>query len=115
MLAKRGPSVNIAVRFTQLLDFVELGEPPRVSAEAGDLHVLYAVVHHDSMAKGATHLGLSQPAISSSIANLEVSSARAFLIATRAGSSRRYSRVHCSSMDTPRSMNYSRAWGKFSS
>ncbi len=36
-----------------------------------DLHILSTVVHWGSMAKGATHLGMSQPAVSEAIANLE--------------------------------------------
>jgi DNA-binding transcriptional LysR family regulator len=36
-----------------------------------DLHVLSTVVHCGSMAKGARQLGLSQPAVSGAIANLE--------------------------------------------
>lgn len=36
-----------------------------------DLHILLAVVQWGSMAKGATHLGMSQPAVSEAIANLE--------------------------------------------
>src|SRR5215216_7929122 len=36
-----------------------------------DLHILFAVVRWGSMAKGATHLGMSQPAVSEAIANLE--------------------------------------------
>ena len=36
-----------------------------------DLHILATVVHWGSMARGATHLGMSQPAVSEAIANLE--------------------------------------------
>jgi DNA-binding transcriptional LysR family regulator len=36
-----------------------------------DLHILFTVVHWGSMAKGAAHLGMSQPAVSESIASLE--------------------------------------------
>jgi DNA-binding transcriptional LysR family regulator len=36
-----------------------------------DLHILFAVVQWGSMAKAATHLAMSQPAVSESIANLE--------------------------------------------
>ena len=36
-----------------------------------DLHILSAVVQWGSMAKGAAHLGMSQPAVSEAIANLE--------------------------------------------
>lgn len=36
-----------------------------------DLHILFTVVHWGSMAKGAAHLGMSQPAVSEAIANLE--------------------------------------------
>jgi DNA-binding transcriptional LysR family regulator len=36
-----------------------------------DLHILSAVVQWGSMAKAATHLAMSQPAVSESIANLE--------------------------------------------
>jgi DNA-binding transcriptional LysR family regulator len=36
-----------------------------------DLHVLFTVVQHGSMAKAAAELGISQPAISDVIANLE--------------------------------------------
>src|SRR5262245_45389987 len=36
-----------------------------------DLHVLYMVVQHGSMAKAAGELGISQPAVSDVIANLE--------------------------------------------
>lgn len=36
-----------------------------------DLHILLTVVHWGSMAKGAAHLGMSQPAVSEAIANLE--------------------------------------------
>ena len=36
-----------------------------------DLHILSAVVHWGSMAKAATHLSMTQPAVSDSIANLE--------------------------------------------
>jgi len=36
-----------------------------------DLHILSSVVRWGSMAKGATHLGMSQPAVSEAIANLE--------------------------------------------
>jgi len=36
-----------------------------------DLHLLSTVVHWGSMAKGASHLGMSQPAVSEAIANLE--------------------------------------------
>src|SRR5262249_57375232 len=36
-----------------------------------DLHVLFAVVQHGSMAKAGAHLGMSQSAVSQSIAALE--------------------------------------------
>lgn len=36
-----------------------------------DLHILFTVVHWGSMAKGAAHLSMSQPAVSEAIANLE--------------------------------------------
>src|SRR5678815_676289 len=36
-----------------------------------DLQVLAAVVHWGSMAKAASHLAMSQPAVSESVANLE--------------------------------------------
>src|SRR5882672_3685572 len=36
-----------------------------------DLHVLFAVVQHGSMAKAGVHLGMSQSAVSQSIAALE--------------------------------------------
>src|SRR5512141_2174901 len=36
-----------------------------------DLHILSAVVQWGSMAKAASHLGMSQPAVSESIASLE--------------------------------------------
>ena len=36
-----------------------------------DLHILAAVVHSGSMAKGARNLGLSQPSVSEAIASLE--------------------------------------------
>ena len=36
-----------------------------------DLHVLFSVVHWGSMAKAATHLSMSQPAVSKVIADLE--------------------------------------------
>src|SRR5262245_32081806 len=36
-----------------------------------DLHILFTVVQWGSMAKGATHLGMSQPAVSGAIASLE--------------------------------------------
>src|SRR4029077_4689018 len=36
-----------------------------------DLHILSAVVQWGSMAKAATHLAMSQPAVSEAIANLE--------------------------------------------
>ena len=36
-----------------------------------DLHVFHAVAQHQSMAKAATHLGVSQPAVSEVIADLE--------------------------------------------
>jgi DNA-binding transcriptional LysR family regulator len=36
-----------------------------------DLHILFAVVRWGSMAKGATHLGMSQPSVSEAIASLE--------------------------------------------
>src|SRR5262245_7920067 len=36
-----------------------------------DLHILSTVVHWGSMAKGASHLGMSQPAVSEAIASLE--------------------------------------------
>ena len=36
-----------------------------------DLHILFAVVQWGSMAKAAGHLGMSQPAVSEAIANLE--------------------------------------------
>src|SRR5262245_36125343 len=36
-----------------------------------DLHVLFMVVQHGSMAKAAGELGISQPAVSDVIANLE--------------------------------------------
>lgn len=36
-----------------------------------DLHILFAVVQWGSMAKAATHLAMSQPAVSEAIANLE--------------------------------------------
>ena len=36
-----------------------------------DLHVLFAVVQWGSMAKAATHLAMSQPAVSKVIADLE--------------------------------------------
>src|SRR5215472_17175052 len=36
-----------------------------------DLHILSTVVQWGSMAKGAAHLGMSQPAVSEAIATLE--------------------------------------------
>jgi Bacterial regulatory helix-turn-helix protein, lysR family len=36
-----------------------------------DLHILFTVVQWGSMAKGAVHLGMSQPAVSEAIASLE--------------------------------------------
>src|SRR5215468_9950580 len=36
-----------------------------------DLHLFFAVVQRGSMAKAATHLGISQPAVSEVIADLE--------------------------------------------
>ncbi|MDT7952102.1 MAG: LysR family transcriptional regulator [Acetobacteraceae bacterium] len=36
-----------------------------------DLHILAAVVHWGSMARGAAHLGLSQPSVSEAVAKLE--------------------------------------------
>src|SRR6185295_4652422 len=36
-----------------------------------DLHVLFAVVQHGSMAKAGSHLGVSQSAVSQAIAALE--------------------------------------------
>src|SRR6266540_5432949 len=36
-----------------------------------DLHILFTVVQWGSMAKGAIHLGMSQPAVSEAIASLE--------------------------------------------
>jgi DNA-binding transcriptional LysR family regulator len=36
-----------------------------------DLHILFTAVHWGSMAKGAAHLGMSQPAVSEAIASLE--------------------------------------------
>src|ERR1700752_244212 len=36
-----------------------------------DLHILSAVVQWGSMAKAATHLSMTQPAVSDAIANLE--------------------------------------------
>jgi DNA-binding transcriptional LysR family regulator len=36
-----------------------------------DLHILSTVVNRGSMAKGAAHLGMSQPAVSEAVANLE--------------------------------------------
>jgi DNA-binding transcriptional LysR family regulator len=36
-----------------------------------DLHILFAVVQWGSMAKGAAHLGMSQPSVSEAIASLE--------------------------------------------
>ena len=36
-----------------------------------DLHILFAVVQWGSMAKAATHLAMSQPAVSEAISNLE--------------------------------------------
>jgi DNA-binding transcriptional LysR family regulator len=36
-----------------------------------ELHILFTVVHWGSMAKGATQLGMSQPAVSEAIASLE--------------------------------------------
>ena len=36
-----------------------------------DLHILFTVVQWGSMAKGAAHLGMSQPAVSEAIASLE--------------------------------------------
>jgi DNA-binding transcriptional LysR family regulator len=36
-----------------------------------DLHILFTVVQWGSMAKGASHLGMSQPAVSEAIASLE--------------------------------------------
>ena len=36
-----------------------------------DLHILFTVVQWGSMAKGASHLGMSQPAVSEAIAGLE--------------------------------------------
>ena len=36
-----------------------------------DLHILFTVVHWGSMAKGAIHLGMSQPAVSEAIASME--------------------------------------------
>ena len=36
-----------------------------------DLHILFAVIQHGSMAKAGTHLGMSQSAVSQAIAALE--------------------------------------------
>ena len=36
-----------------------------------DLHILFAVVQHGSMAKAGAHLGMSQSAVSQAIAALE--------------------------------------------
>jgi DNA-binding transcriptional LysR family regulator len=36
-----------------------------------DLHILFAVVEHGSMAKAAPHLGMSQSAVSQAVAALE--------------------------------------------
>ena len=36
-----------------------------------DLHILFAVIQHGSMAKAGTHLGISQSAVSQAIAALE--------------------------------------------
>jgi molybdate transport repressor ModE-like protein len=36
-----------------------------------DLHILLAVAQHGTMAKAATHLRVSQPAVSEAISNLE--------------------------------------------
>src|SRR5215468_6372995 len=36
-----------------------------------DLHILSTVVQWGSMTKGAAHLGMSQPAVSEAVANLE--------------------------------------------
>ena len=36
-----------------------------------DLHILLAVVQWGSMAKAASHLAMSQPAVSEAVANLE--------------------------------------------
>ncbi|HEV7390312.1 MAG TPA: LysR family transcriptional regulator, partial [Burkholderiales bacterium] len=36
-----------------------------------DLHIFFAVVHWGSMAKAAKHLGMSQPAVSKIIADME--------------------------------------------
>ena len=52
-----------------------------------DLHILFAVVQHGSMAKASAHLGMSQSAVSQAIAALEHALGFQCLTACHAGSS----------------------------
>ena len=61
-----------------------------------DLHILSAVVQWGGMAKAATHLAMSQPAVSEAIANLETPFACDCSIVARMGSSPPFTHTRCS-------------------
>ena len=73
-----------------------------------DLHILSAVVRWGSMAKAASHLAMSQSAVSEAVANLEDAFAFVCSIAVRRVSSPRFTPTPCSNADTRCSMNCSR-------
>ena len=62
-----------------------------------DLHVFATVVQRGSMAKAAQQLGVSQPAVSEVISDLEHVLGVPFSIEAQKVSSRRYMVMHCSS------------------
>ena len=70
-----------------------------------DLHVFATVVERGSMAKAAQQLGVSQPAVSEVIADLEHALGVRFSIEAHGVSSRRSMATRCSSAALRPSMN----------
>ena len=65
-----------------------------------DLHILAAVVQWGSMARGAAHLGLSQPSVSEAVAKLEAALCVRLLDRSPRGSNRRCTDAPCSAVPT---------------
>ena len=69
-----------------------------------DLHVFFTVAQHGSLARAASHLGVSHPAVSQLIADLERASVRLF-DRSSAKSRRRSMDAPCWTAAAPPSMN----------
>ena len=74
-----------------------------------DLHILSMVVQWGSMAKAATHLAMSQPAVSEAIANLEAALKVNLLDRNVRGVEPTIYATALLKRDAPCSMNYSKA------